>query len=84
MIPDERAPGTWREALVSAFDGVDEAYARRARMAQAAYDAGLSFRQIGDAVGKAPATIHRIIGNQRVDGSVLDEPAGVDAVEDAA
>jgi hypothetical protein len=83
MVEHERAPGyvfpTWREALTSAYNGVDEAYERRKRMTQAAYDAGLSFRAIADAVGKTPATIHKIIGRQRGkdSDSILDSPAGV-------
>jgi hypothetical protein len=71
---------SWRQALVAADTGVAEAYERRRRMMQAAYDAGLSFRDIAGAVGKSPATIHKIIGKQRAGDDaarILDAPAGL-------
>jgi DNA-directed RNA polymerase specialized sigma24 family protein len=67
---------SWREALADAFGGVDRAYERRRQVVQAAYDAGLTFRQIGNAVGVSAATVHRIIGKQRgKSDDLLDAPA---------
>ena len=71
---------TWREALTDAFEGVDRAYERRRQIVQAAYDAGLSFRAIGAAVGMSASAIHKIIGRQR--GSV-GRQRGSDAILDA-
>ena len=86
LVPVEGRPDyvwpSWREALVDAWQGVPNAYDRRKRVVQAAYDTGLSFRQIADAVGANPATVHKIIGRQRGrDDSALDEPAGITFTE---
>ena len=53
---------TWREALNAAQRGIDEAHERRAEVFRAAHDAGLSLRQIADAVGSSAPTVQRIIG----------------------
>lgn len=79
-VPHDRADGyvwpTWREALVDACAGVTIAYDRRRRVIQSAYDAGLTFRQIANAVGMSPAAVHKIIGRQRgVPDALLDTPA---------
>jgi hypothetical protein len=76
-VPDDQNPKwawpTWREALIDAFEGVGAAYDRRRRIAQAAFDAGLTFRQIGEAVGMSAAGVQKIIGRQR--NGDLDAPA---------
>lgn len=67
---------TWREAIVDAHQGIEHAYERRRRVFQAAYDAGLTFRQIGGAAGVSAATIYKIIGSQRgAPDTLLDRPA---------
>jgi hypothetical protein len=68
---------TWREALVDAHDGVDRAYERRREVFQAAYDAGLTMRDIGGAVGMSAANVNKIIGRQRGKNAavLLDAPA---------
>lgn len=79
-IPDSRREGfaflTWRDALVDAFEGVDRAYERRQQMVQAAYDAGVSFRAIGEAVGRSAGSVHKIIGAQggKSADEILDSP----------
>lgn len=79
-ISDDRRPGfafmTWRDALVDAFEGVDRAYERRQQMVQAAYDAGVSFRAIGEAVGRSAGSVHKIIGAQggKSADEILDSP----------
>lgn len=64
---------TWREALQSAAHGIEAAYEHRRRVMQAAYDAGLTMKQIGNAMGLSPAGVNKIIGRQR--GADLDTPA---------
>lgn len=67
---------TWREAILDAKVGVETAYERRRRVFQAAYDAGLSFRQIAKAAGLTAPAIHKIIGKQRSKpDELLDAPA---------
>ena len=79
-IPDDRRPGfafmTWRDALVDAFEGVDRAYERRQQIVQAGYDAGVSFRAIGEAVGRSAGSVHKIIGAQggKSADEILDSP----------
>lgn len=80
-VPVDGAEGklvwpTWREALIDAHVGVESAYRQRQRIFQAAYDAGLTLRQIATAVELTPAGIHKIIGKQRgAPDALLDELA---------
>lgn len=72
---EDRRP-TWREALIDAHVGVDHAYERRKRVLQAAYDAGLTIRQIGGAIGMSAGNVNKIIGKQRgKPDALLDAPA---------
>lgn len=86
-VPVEGMPNhvwpTWREALVDAFESVPRAYERRRSVVQAAYDAGLTFRQIAEATGVTAAAVHKIIGNQSKEKSdgLMDEMAGVNIIE---
>lgn len=64
---------SWREAILNAKLGVETAYDRRRRVFQAAFNAGLTFRQIADAAGLSPAGVQKIIGKQR--SAELDTPA---------
>lgn len=80
-IPCDGGPGeqgyawpTWREALADAQKGIDNAYERRKRVFQAAYDAGLTLAEIGEVVGLSAAGVHKIVGRQR-GGVNLDAPA---------
>jgi DNA-directed RNA polymerase specialized sigma24 family protein len=67
---------TWREAILDAKTGVETAYDRRRRVFQAAFDAGLSLRQIAGAAGMTAAGVHNVIGKQRGKAdAVLDEPS---------
>lgn len=77
-VPDDRTDGayafpTWRSALADAQKSIEHVYDRRRRIFQAAYDAGLTLGQIGEAVGLTAAGVHKIIGRQR--GASLDAPA---------
>lgn len=61
---------TWREVLTYAWSGGRES--RRA-VTQAAYDAGLTFRQIAEAAGVQTSTVYALIGRQGQRASLDDE-----------
>jgi DNA-directed RNA polymerase specialized sigma24 family protein len=75
-LPDHAWP-SWREALTDAQAGIENAYDRRRRVFQAAFDAGLTLAEIAGVVGLSAQGVHKIIGKQRGpgDGSLLDSPA---------
>lgn len=62
---------TWRAALEDSQKRIGDAYAQRARMFRAASDAGLSYRDIGEAAGLSPSRVCTIIGRER---ATLDSP----------
>jgi DNA-directed RNA polymerase specialized sigma24 family protein len=64
---------TWRAALGDAHARIADAYETRARMFKAAHDAGLSYREIGEATGLSAAAVGKIIGKQG--RATLDSPA---------
>lgn len=66
---------TWRDALLDAHSGINRARERRREVFQAAFDAGLSCRQIADAVGLTPQGVHKVIGVQGAGPGALDAPA---------
>ena len=63
---------SWGDALANAHSRIADAYAHRKRWFQAAFDAGLTCKQIGEATGLSPAAVHKIIGKQR--SRSLDSP----------
>lgn len=65
---------TWRAALADAQARIGDAYAARARLFRAASEAGLSYREIGEATGLSAAAVGKIIGRKRasLDSSVAD------------
>jgi DNA-directed RNA polymerase specialized sigma24 family protein len=79
MPPDFDGSGyvfrTWRDALVDAQAGIARAYGHRARMFRAAHEAGLSYREIGEATGLSAAAVGKVLGKQ--DRATLDSPANV-------
>lgn len=56
---------TWRAALGDAHARIADAYEKRARMFRAAHNAGLSYREIGEATGLSAAAVGKILGKQR-------------------
>jgi DNA-directed RNA polymerase specialized sigma24 family protein len=63
---------TWRVYLLDAHDRVAAAYERRRRAFTAAHDAGLSYREIGEATGLTAAGAHKVVGSKSPVG--LDDP----------
>lgn len=53
---------TWRAAIDDAQKQIEWAYERRRRLFMAAHEAGLSFREIGEAAGMTAAGVHKIVG----------------------
>lgn len=64
---------TWRSALAEAQAQIANAYEQRQCWFKAAHDAGLSYRQIGEATGLSAAAVGKIIGRPQT--TTLDSPA---------
>jgi DNA-directed RNA polymerase specialized sigma24 family protein len=62
---------TWRAALADAQARIGDAYEKRRQMFRAASDAGLSYREIGEATDLSPAAVGKIIGRGK---TTLDSP----------
>lgn len=56
---------TWRAALADSQSRIADAYAQRARVFRRASDAGISYRDIGEATGLSAAAVGKIIGRER-------------------
>lgn len=65
---------TWRAALKDSHERIADAYEKRRRTFRAAADAGLSRREIGEAVGLSAAAVQKIIGKDAK--ATLDDRAG--------
>jgi DNA-directed RNA polymerase specialized sigma24 family protein len=76
LDPDAGKPGyifpTWRAALADAQARIAGAYEARQRLVRAASDAGLSYREIGEAIGLSAAAVGKIVNRSR---ATLDDPA---------
>lgn len=55
---------TWRAALGEAHGRIAAAYDYRARLFRKAHEAGLSYREIGEATGLSAAAVGKILGKQ--------------------
>lgn len=62
---------TWRAALSDAQVRIADAYEKRRRLFVKASEAGLSYREIGEATGLSAAGVGKIIGRDR---TTLDSP----------
>lgn len=62
---------TWRAAIADAQARIADAYAKRRLQFRAAHDAGLSYREIGEAAGLSAAAVGKIIGRGKAS---LDSP----------
>lgn len=56
---------TWRAALGDAHARIADSYLKRTELFQKAHEAGLSYREIGEATGLSPAAVGKILGKQR-------------------
>lgn len=66
---------TWRDALADAQAGIASAYGHRERIFRAAHEAGLSYREIGEATGLSAAAAWKVLGKRRrasLDSQVTD------------
>lgn len=64
---------TWRDALADAQGRISGAYAYRARLFKQAHEAGLSYREIGEATGLSAAAVGKVLGKKN--RATLDSPA---------
>jgi DNA-directed RNA polymerase specialized sigma24 family protein len=64
---------SWRSALADSQKRIADAYERRASLFRRAHEAGLSYREIGEATGLSAAAIGKVLGKQR--RATLDDQA---------
>lgn len=55
---------TWRAALSDAHARIADAYEYRTRLFRKAHEAGLSYREIGEATGLSAAAVGKVLGKQ--------------------
>jgi predicted XRE-type DNA-binding protein len=76
-VPKRPGPGyvfgSWRDALADAQAQIGSAYSYRQRLVRKASEAGLSYREIAEALGLSPAGVSKIMDRKRAS---LDDPVG--------